>query len=118
MRRLYRAARSAGKAKAKGKQSNPPASMDFATETVGSGGCGRFWERSEMRSESYPNKSAAAPRAGQKQASSAHGGFRDGNGEMRGTYGGYGGDENVDVKATTYILWVRERLKMERSMAD
>lgn len=109
MRRLYRAARYAGKAKVK--QSNPPTA---STSLHSDGGDDSFALSSEMRSASNPKRSMTTV---QKQASSVHGGFRDGISEMRGAYGGCGGgDENVDAKAATYILLVRERLKMERSM--
>uniref|UniRef100_A0A9I9DR45 Uncharacterized protein n=1 Tax=Cucumis melo TaxID=3656 RepID=A0A9I9DR45_CUCME len=100
IRRLYRAARSAGKAKVK--QTNPPTP---STSPNSGGGSDSFANSSETESASNPNRSVAAATV-QKQASSAH-----------GAYGGYGGgDENVDVKAATYILLVKERLKMERSM--
>ncbi|KGN46459.1 hypothetical protein Csa_005040 [Cucumis sativus] len=101
IRRLYRAARSAGKAKVK--QSNPPTP---STSPNSGDGDDPFANSSETKSASNPNRPVAATTV-QKQASSTH----------HGAYGGYGGgDENVDVKAATYILLVKERLKMERSM--
>lgn len=70
-----------------------------------------------FHSEQYFPNPSSMPKPKPKPSSAKPTGFYGSSGDVRG-FSDNGGDENVDIKAASYISYVRERLKVEKVDSD